>query len=148
MDLMTILAGFGIVAAGTFLGWFLNMRLGARSLDAARKRADEMIRNARREAEKVRQVTVLKSREEIFQQRKKAENDMRSRKGQLQKRERDIRASSRKLQEEETELGQRRQEQEDLTNRLGERESELEQLRQESRRIVEEQNDRLERSRE
>ena len=146
MDLMTTLFGLGIAAAGIFLGWFLNMRLGARSLEVARKRSDEMIRNARREAEKARQTTVLKAREEIFQQRKKAENDMRSRKGQLQKRERDIRASSRNLHEEGTELEQKREVQEDLTIRLGEQESELEQLRQEARRIIEEQNNRLERA--
>ncbi len=146
MELTTLLIGLGIAASGTFLGWFLNMRLGARSLEAARKRADEMIRNARREAEKARQATVLKSREEIFQQRKKAENDMRSRKGQLQKRERDIRAGTRTLQEEETELKRQNEALEEVRRALAARESELEQFHLEAKRIIEEQNNRLERA--
>ncbi len=144
--LQNLVLGLGFAALCVFLGWFLNMRLGGRSLDAARKRADEMIRSARREAEKARQASVLKAREEIFQQKKKAENDLRSRKGQLQKRERDVRTANREMEEQQAALEQEREAMEEAAAALKKREEELENLHHEARRIIDEQNNRLERA--
>ena len=42
---VSVVAGFGI-------GWLLNNRFGAKSLEAMKKRSDEAVRGARREAEK------------------------------------------------------------------------------------------------
>ena len=44
-------------------GWFLNNRFGGKSLEAARKRSDEMVRNARRDAEKAKRTTVLEAQQ-------------------------------------------------------------------------------------
>jgi ribonuclease Y len=144
--LQNVLIGLGIIAFGVFLGWFLNMRLGGRSLDAARKRADEMMRGARREAEKTRQSTVLKAREEVFQQRKRAENDMRSRKGQLQKREKDLRKSTLELEEQGTDLTQKKEALGEYESDLTVRDGELVELHKEAKRVIDEQNNRLERA--
>ena len=71
-------------------GWFLNNRLGRNSLDATRKRADETLRSARHEAEKVKRAALLEVKEEILAQRNKADQDLRSRRGQLLKKEKDL----------------------------------------------------------
>ena len=57
------------------------------------KRTDESLRGARREAEKINRKAILDAREETLEIRTKAENDMRSRKGQLAKREKDVKAA-------------------------------------------------------
>jgi ribonuclease Y len=79
----SVVASFGI-------GWLLNNRFGAKSLEAMKKRSDEAVRAARREAEKSKRKMMLEAKEQILRQRNKAERDIRSRRGQLQKRERDL----------------------------------------------------------
>ena len=50
MDLTSIAGLAAAVLGGMLAGWFLNNRLGRKSLEAMRRRADETVRNARREA--------------------------------------------------------------------------------------------------
>jgi len=147
MDGIATPVALGVAAAalGGILGWFLNNRLGRRSLEATRIRADEMIRGARREAEKIKQTAVLEGREETFRERKKAENDFRSRKGQLQKRERELRAEQEDLRAAEQEVARARESLQEIERSLAERDKEVEALRAEAARLVEEQNVRLER---
>ena len=61
-----ILGAAAIVAFGVLAGWFLNNRFGRKSLEATRKRADEMARNARREAEKTKRAAVLEAKQEVL----------------------------------------------------------------------------------
>ena len=98
-------------ALGPVVGWILNNRFGRKSMEAARKRADETARNARREAEKAKRASVLETKQETLAMRNKADNDLRSRRGQLQKREKDLKASVRAQQESESQLAR---DQEDL----------------------------------
>ena len=69
-DVTLVLVAAVALVGGGGLGWFLNSRLGSRSLAATRVRADETIRGARREAEKVKQAAILEAREETFLERK------------------------------------------------------------------------------
>ena len=96
-------AAAGIVGAA--LGWLLNNRFGATSLDAMRKRADEMNRAARRAAEKTNRAAVLESKQFILKQRDKFDRDLRSRKGRLAKRDRDLRDRQQALADRETDEG-------------------------------------------
>ena len=135
-----------IVAAvvGGALGWLLNERFGAKSLDAARKRADETARAARREADKIRQKALLEAREEILEQRGKAERDMRSQRGQIQKRERDLKREVDALVEREAQLQQERERLEEQRGALVAGETALSQAQAEVERLREEENTRLE----
>jgi len=145
-DTATIVAlAIAALAAGTAAGWFLNNRLGRRSLEATRVRADETIRGARREAEKIKQTAIMEAREETFRERKKAENDARSRKGQLQKRERDLRAAQATLDHDLAELGRGREALAEHEARIVQREQEVAARAAEAERLVDEQNARLER---
>ena len=126
------------------LGWLLNNRFGAKSLEAMKKRADESLRAARRSGEKAKRKAVLESKEEILRQRNKAERDLRSRKGQLTKRERDLKANTQAFQEREQEIAHRDETLKESESAVEERETELAEVRAEADRLVEEQNDRLE----
>ncbi len=84
----------GLVAGlGGLAGWFLNNRFGRKSLEAATKRTDQTIRNARREAEKTKRAAILEVKQEILARRNKADRDLRSRRRQLQQRERELKSS-------------------------------------------------------
>jgi ribonuclease Y len=139
-----ILATAAAGIAGGGLGWLLNNRFGSKSLEGMRKRADEMLRAARRSAEKAKRTAILESREEILRQRNKADRDLRSRKGQLTKRERDLKSASQALQDREAELKRGQETLAELEADLAVRQKELEASGEEMARLVEEQNDRLE----
>ena len=79
------------IAGGVTAGWLLRGWLGRHGIEAAREAAFEITASARREAEKAKRSAILEAREEIFRQRAKADNDLKSRKGQLMKKERDLR---------------------------------------------------------
>jgi ribonuclease Y len=132
-------------AAGTGIGWWINGRFGANSLEAARRRGESILHDARRDAEKGKQRALLEAREEIFAQRNKAEQDFRSRKGQLLKRERDLRAQQEKLRAQETETARQRDALKEAEANLAAREAEVAEVRQRAEQLVEEELASLER---
>ena len=142
---LVVLAGAVSVAVGLLLGWFLNTRFGRRSLEASRARADELLRTARRSAEKARQSAVLEAREEIVRQRNTADREARNRKRQLQKREREIRAKRAELQEAEAELAKRTEGLRETEAALAEREQEVAEAKQRAEELIQEQNRNLDR---
>jgi ribonuclease Y len=145
VSLVSVLIALAAVVAGAAVGWFLNNRLGSRSVEASRQRADEALRAARREAEKVKRLAVLEAKEEILAERNRAEQDIRSRRGQLQRREKDLGNARQNLQDLEAKLRRRQEEIEVAEGALRERSEEVEAERQRATQLVEEQNDRLER---
>jgi len=127
------------------IGWFLNNRFGRKSLEATRKRSDEMVRNARRDAEKAKRASVLEAKQEILARRNKADRDLRSRRGQLQKRERDLKAGLQAQQDEQTRLAGSEEEIREAEGKLGDREKEIEVTREGVKRLFDQQNEALER---
>jgi ribonucrease Y len=145
INLVLVAASAIALIAGAALGWWLNGRLGRRSLEAAHRRGEELLRAARREAEKAKKQSLLEAREEIYQQRQKAENDLRSRKGQLIKREREQREMRRTLAEAEAEVARQRELLTETEAQLAAREHEVVEAREEVDRIRHEELIRLER---
>lgn len=140
--LVDALAG---VAVGVALGWFLNNRLGGRGIEAARKRADELHRAALRDAEKAKRAAILESQTEIFQQKRKADLDIRSRKGQIAKREKDLQSLRQTLTEQESEIARQRETLQDTEQQLAAREAEVAAQRENLEGMIQEENVRLER---
>lgn len=105
-----LLAGLVSAAIGAAFGWFFNTRFGRNSVEAAKVRADETLRGARREAERAKRAALLEAREEILLERNKFENDLRSRRGQLRKREKDIKSGRAEIQKRNVELDREREE--------------------------------------
>jgi ribonuclease Y len=143
--LVLIVEGILALCAGAGIGWFLNNRLGARSLETARKRFDEMHRTAVREADKAKRAAILEAKEEILAQKNKADRDLRSRNGQILKRERDLKQSRQELVDQEAEISRQRDLIQEAEQALAVRERELETGKQELDRLLEEENRQLER---
>jgi ribonuclease Y len=104
-----------------------------------------MVRNARREAEKAKRAGVLEAKQEILACRNKADRDMRSRRKQLQKRERELKNAVQAQQEQEALLARSEEEIREATSRLGEQEREIGISRRQVDRLLDQQNEALER---
>ena len=143
-----VLAGLAAAAAalGGAVGWFLNNRLGAASVEAAKLRADEALRAAHREAENIKKQSVVEAREQILREKTKAEGDMRSRKGQIAKRERELKQMQESLGEMEAEVLRQREAVHETEKEIASREVELAKGREELEGLVHEENARLERT--
>ena len=141
--LLVLLTLLPALAVGVLAGWLLNNRFGAKSLEAMHKRTDEALRSARREAEKVKRKMLLEARERILAERDKTENDLRSRRGQLQKRERDLKAAHGALEEREAQLLRRQDALGDTEKSVAAREQAVAAAEQEVERLIELQNERL-----
>lgn len=133
-----------VAALAGLLGWVLNNRFGVRSVEAARARTDESLRAARREAEKIKHRAMLEAKQQVLEQREKAERDLRSRKGQLAKRERDLRAHQDELQDRRSKLERAEEQLAEREAQLSETETELAATRGKLEELIEHQNTRLE----
>jgi ribonuclease Y len=131
---------------GGAVGWFLNNRLGAASLEAARRRGDEIQRGAAREGENVKRQQIMEAREQILRDKTKAEGDLRSRKGQIEKRERELKQLRDSLSELESEVARQREAVHAAEQDLGAREAELRRGQESLEHLVHEENARLERA--
>jgi len=141
--LLVLLTLLPALAVGGLVGWLINNRFGAKSLEAMQKRTDEALRSARREAEKVKRTMLLEARERILAERDKTENDLRSRRGQLQKRERDLKTAHGALDERETQLLRRQEALGETEKAVAAREQTVAGSEQEVERLIELQNERL-----
>lgn len=133
------------LAGGGLVGWWLNTRVGARSVETARQRCDESLRGARREATKIRRAAVVEARKEINRQRTRVERELRSRKSEMVKRERELNRERQEIHDGEAELRRREEEVGRIEASLAAREAEVARAREEAEELVEEQNVRLER---
>ncbi|HXV77519.1 MAG TPA: ribonuclease Y, partial [Candidatus Polarisedimenticolaceae bacterium] len=138
-----VLAALASVIAGGVAGWLLNNRFGAKSLEAMRKRTDEALRAARREAEKSRRKLLLEAREQILQQRNKTERDLRSRRGQLNRRERDLQAGLKNLEDQQAEGARERERLTETARKIEAELDEASRAREESAKLIELQTARL-----
>jgi glyoxylase-like metal-dependent hydrolase (beta-lactamase superfamily II) len=135
-----------VAAAGAWLGWFLNNRLGAQSVEAAKQKAEESLRGAHREADNVKRQAVVEAREQILKERTKAEGDLRSRRGQLVKREKELKQLRDSLTEIESEIARKQEALHETETDLASRETELTRGREELTHLRHEENARLERA--
>lgn len=127
------------------MGFWVNNRFAAKSLEATRRERDEILRDAERDAEKTKRSALLEAREEIFAQRNKAEQDYRSRKGQILKRERDLRAQQDRFRTQEAETVRQRDALKEAEAALAAREAEVNLVREKAEQLQDEELVKLER---
>jgi len=132
------------VGVGALLGWFLNNRFGRKSMEATKVRADEVLRGARRTAEKAKRAALLEAKEESLAERNKVERDLRSRRGQIKKQERDIKTALQTQQERETDLERVQEDLAESGKQLELREDEVRRSTVQAEELVERQNEALE----
>jgi len=140
-SLVVVVAVVGLL--GTALGWFLNNRLGARSVVAAKLKGEEIQRAATREAESVKRQQLVETRDQILREKSKADSDLRSRKGQVAKRERDLKQLQDRVSEGEAENQRQREALNESERDLANREAELARGREGLEQLVLEENARL-----
>lgn len=134
-----------VAVAAALLGWWLNNRLGGKSLEAARRKGEALLRDARRDGEKAKQREILEARQEVASQRNKAEQDYRSRKGQIVKRERDLREQADRQRAQEADLTRQRDAFKESEIALAAREAEVGEVQARALALVEEELQALER---
>jgi ribonuclease Y len=132
------------VGVGALLGWFLNNRFGRKSMEATKVRADEVLRGARRTAEKAKRAALLEAKEESLAERNKVERDLRSRRGQLKKQEREIKTALQTQQERETDLERTQEEMAEARKQLELSEDEVRRSAVQAEELIERQNEALE----
>ncbi|MEW5806227.1 MAG: ribonuclease Y [Acidobacteriota bacterium] len=132
-------------AASFFISWILNNRLGKKSLGESRKKADEILREAKREAEKQKRSAILTAKEEWFHTKNRMEQELKNKMGSLQKFERDLKNWSSNLKEMEASLKKRDELFKEKENRLRASMDELKQKDEQMNRLLKEINVRLER---
>lgn len=143
--LLLIIEGGLAFLAGGALGWWLNNRLGKRSLEIARRRTDELHRQGMRDADKAKKAALLEAREEILREKQKADRDFRSRRGQLLKQERDLKTARQQIAEVEADVARQREAVHESERELQSREAELARGHEELAHLKNEENARLER---
>ena len=73
-----------------FISWFLNNRFGKKSLTESKRKSDEFMREARREAEKQKKSIILSAKEEWFRSKNKMELELKNKMSFLHKFEKDL----------------------------------------------------------
>ncbi len=96
---LVVSASLVSAALSIAVGWFLNSRMGKGSVNAARARAAEVLREAERSAEGARKAAVLSSQEEWYRTKRRLERETRERQRQLQKLKKDTEEAQQALQE-------------------------------------------------
>ncbi|AIO19477.1 Ribonuclease Y [Candidatus Izimaplasma bacterium HR1] len=75
-----IISGLGIILIGTFIGFILSIYIGDRGLLKSRQKADLMIENAQKQAEKNKKQTLLETKQDIHNLKLDFEKQIKERK--------------------------------------------------------------------
>ena len=146
MELYILIPIVVVIAGLAFAGgWYLNVRIGQGKVASAEERAKRVREDAERDANAVKREKLLEVKDEWYKKKKEFDGDSQSKRNKLQafekqlvSREENVDRKLDLLQKKETVLQTAEREQEDRKKRLEERDLEM-------KRLVEEQNIRLER---
>ena len=140
--LLCSLASAAIMGAAV---WYMTNRLGARSLEAARAEAQEILREAQVEAEKQKKQALLAEREKWYRTKSQLEKEAQTRQRSLQKLQKDLTDKEVAQREAAANLKKREQGVKDREKRLGAQEEASKEKEDRLVRMMEEENLRLER---
>lgn len=95
----------GIVMLG--LGWLMSVLISKNKIKDANKQAKEILSQAGRKAERIKQKEVLKAKEAWYKKRDEQEKNVRSRQKTLENLEREIHEKERNVKKQDNEISQR-----------------------------------------
>jgi ribonuclease Y len=84
MGIVEIISGLALLAIGTLIGFILSIYIGERGLLKSRQKADLLIDDARKQAEKNKKQTLLESKQEIHNLKLDFEKQIKERKSEAQ----------------------------------------------------------------
>ncbi len=137
----------GAIAAAAcfFISWFLNNRFGKKSLTESKKKSEEFMREARREAEKQKKSIILSAKEEWFRSKNKMELELKNKMSSLHKFEKDLKNWSNNLKSLEGSLKKRESSLNDKNEQIEKSLAELRQKDEQINKLIKDINTKLER---
>jgi ribonucrease Y len=146
MDMMLTVVVAGIAAAAAFAaGWFVNNRSGQNKISSAEERAKAILAEAERDANNLKKEKLLEVKDEWYKKKQEHEQEANSKRNKLQAfekqlngREENIERRVELMNRKERELNQSKKDLDDRGRQLEERQGNLQ-------RLIQEENQRLER---
>ncbi len=126
-----------------FAGYFLQRLLSQRAYTRSRKEAEDILEQAKREAENIRKEAELSLKEEIYKVRNEVERELKGRKNELDRREAKLVQREENLERRAEILEKREKELEEKWRGLKDKEEEAERLRKELGILIEEEKRKL-----
>ena len=84
IDVVQVISGLGILALGTLVGFILSIYIGDRGLIKSRQKADLLIEDARKQADKNKKQTLLETKQDIHNLKLDADKQIKDRKSEVQ----------------------------------------------------------------
>jgi ribonuclease Y len=142
--LALVFGGLLLAAAGFLLGWLGNTRAGKKHLKAARAESQEILRESRREAEKLKKQSVLQAREEWQQTRTRLENDLKTRVRTVQRQQQSLEDRDQNLRQRLEEVRRQEESLREQRQKVSKEQTEATENKDRYRRLREDTNRRLE----
>jgi len=127
-----------------FIGWTLNSQVGKQSIVSAEKQAKKIIEEAEREANNIKREKLLEVKDEWFKKKQAFEQEVTTKKNNLQNYERQIKIREEALDKKTDVLEKKERQIQELEAKLNEKISEFEQKSKQLNAIIEEQTLKLE----
>jgi len=143
---ISIAIGLALIAgvAGFFIGWWLRQKAGRDKIARAETHVQQILTDARQEAENLKKARQLEIQEELFHKRQELEQEIKNRRGEAQKTESQIASRELNLDRKVDLFNRKERELKQLDGSLQTREQALKVREHELDRMISEENRRLE----
>ncbi len=143
---ISIAIGLAAVAgvAGFFIGWLLRQKLARDKIARAESFVEQLVADARQEAENLKKARQLEVQEEVFQKRQALEEDVKSRRSEIQKAESQLTNREVNLDRKVDLFNRKERELKQLDHTVHARDQALKIREEELARLITEENRRLE----
>jgi ribonuclease Y len=133
-----------VAIVGIFVGWIANTFFGKKSLASLKKQAQDILQNAEAESETLKKERILEANEESYTLKQKLEDEFRSRRVSLQKKEQELNERDNNIDRKADFISKREAEIDHLENDLKTQENNLELKQERLSKLITEQNQMLE----
>lgn len=143
VSVMTLSAG--LLVLGFILGWLISSKVAHSRIYRAEASAEQILDDARNEAEAEKRTALLEAKDQIYQERLKAESALEDREEQNERKEGELSQTSRELNRRADLLNHKAGQMEELEQQLSQQQEEISTKENELATVLEAQNARLER---
>jgi ribonuclease Y len=141
---LAVIAGGALGATGFFVGWWLRQKAGRDKIARAEMHVQQILTGARQEADNLKKAKQLEIQEEIFHKRQELEQEVKSRRSEVQKAESQLANRELNLDRKVDLFNRKERELKQLDNSLQTREQGMKARERELDRLITEENRRLE----
>ncbi|WP_044893698.1 ribonuclease Y [Bacillus alveayuensis] len=145
MDIGTIISALLALIVGAVVGFFVRKSIAEAKIGGAQMAANQIIEEAKREADALKKEVLLEARDEIHKLRTEAEQEIRDRRSELQKQENRLLQKEENLDRKEETLNKRETLLEKKEDSLNERQQHIEQMESKVEELVQKEQAELER---